>query len=445
MDEASAFAVRSKRRATIRVVLYPCEVSGDRDSKSRPSLVGVRLVGGPSMNLWNGFRGQQAPGTGRLAVQLTEGEGFTYPLYFYVPSLTQDGRFLVYHRAAGGEVQLWRLDLATGESRQLTFASWPDTQWRPWCTDAGRGVLDHRSVLNLSRGEVIYFDGPHVHAVNILTFEDRLLFSLPPMREAYGQNCCTPSGRYFVYIHTPQGAIWGKPCRGAALEMYDFDTGAIQRLATIDSAIFHVTAYDEQHFVVTHPADHPGMLFVHADTGRVELLRDNDPGAVGHPIHCQVTELGIVYEVPEIHAAGLYDPFRHARFEFSLAPEMKYVHTGRDPLGIMWFFESSTGPDRFEHHRLFFLQRLKSDGTGQWLELTGDWPTFGAGQKAHFHPQLTPDRKWILFTAGDDRSRTNHIWLLDVSDLSPTEGINRDLLHPAGANDRTKLPPRTGT
>jgi hypothetical protein len=60
---------------------------------------------------------------------------------------------------------------------------------------------------------------------------------------------------------------------------------------------------------------------------------------------------------------------------------------------------------------------------------------FGGGQKAHFHPQLTPDRKWILFTGGDPRTKTNHVFLLDVSDVADTLGINPDLSSPTGAND----------
>ncbi len=62
--------------------------------------------------------------------------------------------------------------------------------------------------------------------------------------------------------------------------------------------------------------------------------------------------------------------------------------------------------------------------------------------EARFHPQLTPDRDWILLTAGDPRSQTNHIWLLDVSDLAATRGITRELLSPVGANDR--LPGKIG-
>jgi hypothetical protein len=30
---------------------------------------------------------------------------------------------------------------------------------------------------------------------------------------------------------------------------------------------------------------------------------------------------------------------------------------------------------------------------------------------------MTPDRDWVLFVAGDERTETNHVHLLDVADL----------------------------
>ncbi|MFV2066797.1 MAG: hypothetical protein ACC645_07420, partial [Pirellulales bacterium] len=89
----------------------------------------------------------------------------------------------------------------------------------------------------------------------------------------------------------------------------------------------------------------------------------------------------------------------------------------------------------FDVHDIYALVRLNREGEDQWLRLTGTWPTFGGGQKAHFHPQLTPDRKWILMTGGDTSTETNHIFLLDVSDLKESKGISTDLLSPTGAND----------
>jgi hypothetical protein len=385
------------------------------------------------------FRQLRAPETGRLAVQLTSGEGFTYPLYFFIPSITRDGKYLVYHRAARGEVQLHRLNLVNGESTQLTRATCPDTQWRPWCVDSGRGVLDHRSVLNVARGLVVYFDGNQVRSVNVETLEDRALFVIPEDREPYGQNCATPDGRWFVYIHTPRGSQWGEPCRDAAVVAYNFDTEEQRTLCRIDSAIFHVTAYDNRHFIVTHPADHTGMLMTDLTGGKIVPLRDGDPGVRGHLIHCHVTRRGIAYEVPEVQWSGLYDPFRRARFEFPFPDHFQYIHTGRDPEGRLWFYENSSGWDKYDVHDMHALVRLDHEtGRHKWLRLTGTWPTYGGGQKAHFHPQLTPDRRWILFTGGDPRTQTNHIFLLDVSDLKDAEGISTDLLSPTGANDLVK-------
>jgi len=122
------------------------------------------------------FKRLEAPETGRLAVQLTCGDAQCYPLYYFTPSITRDGRFLVYHKSAAGQLQLHRIDLQTAESVQLTHATCGDTQWRPWCVDSGRGVLDHRSALSVARGLVIYFDGNQVHAVNVETLEDEVLF-----------------------------------------------------------------------------------------------------------------------------------------------------------------------------------------------------------------------------------------------------------------------------
>lgn len=380
------------------------------------------------------FKRTKAPETGRLAVQLTGGEGFTYPLYFYISSITRDGKYLIYHRAARGEVQLHRLNLATGQSRQLTDAKCPDTQWKPWCVPSGSGVLDHRSVLNVPRGLVVYFDGNDVRCVNVETLDDKLLFTMPEDREPYGQNCTTPDGKWLVYIETPRGSIWGEPCKDAAVLAYNFDTGKQRTLCRIDSAIFHVTAYDNEHFLVSHPAEREGMLMTDMTSGEIAPLRDGDPGVVGHPIHSQVTSRGIAYEVPGAQISGLYDPLTRRRFEFSFPTQFQYIHTGCDPEGRLWFYENSSAWDKFDVHDIHCLLSVDRRKGTQWMRLTGTWPTYGGGQKAHFHPRLTPDRKWILFTGGDSTTRSNHIFLLDVSDLKDTEGISQELLSPTGAN-----------
>lgn len=388
--------------------------------------------------LADGFPRLAAPETGRRVVQLTWGNAQCYPLYYFIPSITRDGRYLIYHRAAEGELQLARLELASGISVPLTHASCADTQWRPWCIDSGRGVLDHRSVLNVARNQVIYFDGNQVRQVDVENLEDRPLFAIPADRDPYGQNCTTPDGQWFVYLHVPKGSTWGEPCRGAEVVAYHFDTAEQRLLGRIDSAVFHATAFDNEHIIVTPPAAHAGMLRADFSSGRLEPLRDGDPGVRGHLVHCPCTARGIAYEVPGERLLGLYDPLTRRRFEFPMPECFGYIHTGNDPAGRIFFYENSTAWDRFETHDLYALVRLDHERRQhEWLRLTGTWPTYLGGQKAHFHPAITPDRRWILFTGGDPASASCHLFLLDISDLQESVGISPEWLSPTGEYDLT--------
>lgn len=398
-----------------------------------------------AMPISDTFKRLNAPGTGRAAVQLTTGKAFCYPLYYFIPSLTADGKYLIHHRAEAGQVQLYRLNLRTGESVQLTRGNTPKTQWKNWCVESGRGVLDHRSVLNVARGKVVYFTGTlgnDVRMVDVATRRDELLFTLPADREAVGQNCTSPDGKWLVYIDSPRGSMYRKRVKGAKVVAYNFDTRERRVLCTIDCHIHHVLAYDNEHFIFCHPPNGMGMLMTDLTSGKYEYLRAGDPGVsvragdnqrTGHVCHFVATAQGICYEVlGKRQRSGLYDPLRRRRLEFLLPDYFRYTHTGWDPAGRLWFWE-----DAGRGHRLAYLKRLDRPKGGEFVDLTGPWRTYARGQKSHFHPQLTPDRKWILFTGGDPATKTNHIFLLDVSDLKDTEGISPKHLSPKGANDLT--------
>jgi hypothetical protein len=130
------------------------------------------------------------------------------------------------------------------------------------------------------------------------------------------------------------------------------------------------------------------------------------------------------------------DPLRKLAFEFAMPPQFQYIHTGWDPEGRIFLVENSTAWDRFDVHDMYALVRLDHDGGAhQWLRLTGTWPTYVGGQKAHFHPQITPDRQWILLTAGDGTTETCHIFLLDISDLHDTQGITPELMGPMAGHE----------
>ncbi|MBS3763762.1 MAG: hypothetical protein KGZ25_10720 [Planctomycetes bacterium] len=52
--------------------------------------------------------------------------------------------------------------------------------------------------------------------------------------------------------------------------------------------------------------------------------------------------------------------------------------------------------------------------------LFGAWPTFGDGQKRHFHPRLVLGRHGLQMVGGDERTETNHIFLVDMDGLDRT-------------------------
>ncbi len=413
---------------------------GDRRGAAPRRPVDSKVV---EMPLSDRFKRLKAPGTGRTAVQLTSGKVFCYPLYYFIPSITKDAKYLIYHRAGDGEVQLHRLNLQTGESVQITKGDTPKTGWDNWCPEAGRGVLDHRSVLNVATGQVVYFTGEKgdtVHSVDIATLKDLVLFKLPEGYRAAGQNCITPDGRWFVYIESPTDSWYRRPVKGkqARVVAYNFQGKERRVLCTIDSHIHHVIPYDNERFIFCHPPNGMGMLMTDLTSGKYEYLRAGDPGVSvkagdntvrGHVCHFVATTRGIVYEVIPTSGkgnySGLYDPLTRSRFEFPLPRAFGYTHTGWDPQGRLWFWEDA------KRHHIVAARSIGVEGS-EFFDLTGEWKTYGGGQKSHFHPQLTPDRKWIMFVGGDPKTKTNHIFLLDASDLKPAKGISRELLSKTG-------------
>ncbi len=386
------------------------------------------MKSGQTIPLAAQFLRLKAPGTGRTVVQLTQGNAFCYPLYYFIPTFTNDGRFLVHHRSDGKTVQLHRLELASGQSVQITRAHSPslETHWQPWDMPAGVGVLDHRSVLNTTRGEVIYFDSNDVRIVDVESLKDRLFFQLPPERIAIGQNCVTPDGCWFVYIQHDlktfeehKGNVYNRHAtKGAELRARHFDTGEDRLLVRLNSPIHHVIPHGKEQFVFCHPPTEQGMLLTDLNGGRyTHLCTQNADGLT--VCHYLSTARGLAYEAwcDTYQVAGLYDPATHTRKEFPLPVDWGYTHTGADPDGRLWFFETQS--NKGASHELVFLKSLK-DGMTDWQVLSGHWPTFGSGQKSHFHPRLTPDRQWITLVAGDTETQTNQIFLMNVSDLPDT-------------------------
>ncbi len=71
--------------------------------------------------------------TGRPWRQLTSGRANSYPLYYFIPSMTADNRYLIFHSERSGWVQLYRLDLEEKGTVPLTDGHTRESGWAIWC------------------------------------------------------------------------------------------------------------------------------------------------------------------------------------------------------------------------------------------------------------------------------------------------------------------------
>lgn len=392
------------------------------------------------MNLWNGYKNEVDKETGRKLIQLTDGNAFCYPMYYFIPSVTNDEQYMVYHRMDNNEVQIYSLELSSGKTLKLTDATYPETQWRPWCSKTPPGVLDHRSVLDSKNNRIIYFDGNNVMITPVNKSVPKNLFTIPKDRMPIGQNCVTPDGKWFVYIHHDRETYleisasreWEfyYPARTKSYETivhaYAIDTGETHEVLRINSPIHHIFPYGNDHFVINHPVNESGMIFTSLKGGWYTNLRTKD--AKGRmPCHCTSTKRGIAYEAYQGHSdvvAGITDPFTHKRIEYHLPDSLGYVHTGHDSEGKLFFYENMKSDESgVKLHNMYYLESLYNNEP-VFKKLLGHRESYiEKAQKAHFHPRLTPDRNYVIFTGGCADTKTNHIYLLDIHDLDETKGL----------------------
>jgi hypothetical protein len=362
------------------------------------------------------------PDTGRKLIQLTSGDCFDYHLYYFIPSITSDSKSIIFHRHRQDEVQLYRIDIETGLTVKLTDAETSNSLWRPWLQKPGNGVRDLLSAFNTVTNEAIYFNSNEIHAVHIYSLEDRLLFRVPEDRVPNGLTGVSPDGKRFVFVHSDR-AWWEKSlatgpkrheARRGKLDVLEIETGKVRTLVQINTWITHSNFYDNDRVLFCHLATENAILMTDLHGGYYEHLRTQDES--GATCHYIATNRGIMYEAAN-HIGGIYDPDTHTCTEYELGLE-GYVHTGHDPEARLWFYESH---DRKKDiHIISYFKKLACEKANKPIPLIGNMKTYWLGQRSHFHPQITPNRKFILFTGGDSANQTNHLFLLDIADLNDT-------------------------
>jgi len=374
--------------------------------------------------------------TGRTIKQFTSAAANSYPLYYFIPTITADNRYLIFHSERSGWVQLYRLDLECGEIGQLTDGHTRDAGWAIWCEPRLRGIYNHLSALNNTRREVYYFQDEEIRSTQIDTFENRIVTTIPG-RVSIGQTGFSPDGKLFAFIHADREMFeqaiadrestlnmgqpfsheeWRNrvPC---TIGLIDTETGAYRDVIQLDYHVHHVFFLDNERLIVNHVRSRNGMWTVRIDGSDGRQLS-------GHPNHGNIchqisTERGICYE-SNIRGKGEHQVFfgrydmQTGQYEDVQIPGVGYVHTGNDPAGNFLFIENQETGDPNGKHEILSVH-FPRDPERFELRLLRSLQPIIRGQRYHAHPFLGPDRRTLYFTEVIDGY--SQIQALDVGDL----------------------------
>jgi len=390
------------------------------------------------------WRVEHDPATGRRLTRLTDGRSNSYPLYYFVSSVTPDGRYFVCHSERSGAVQLYRVDLATGQIGQLTDGHTKDAGWAVWCEWHLDGIYNHLSAIHPQSGEVWYFQGGEIRATEVASFANRLVTRLPAGRMPIGQAAFSPNGHWFGYVHadeqeyrallaerereTSAGRFdWDRDHHdrfrnaiGATLAVVDTATGETRTVHAADYHFHHVLFVDDETILINHPRGVAGMWSIKLDGSEIRHLRPaGAPGAHGAAVNHQVvTARGIAYEAvgPGPNAMrqtwfGMFHP-ETGRWEEAPLPTKGYAHVGFDPAGVFGFIENAGA----RHEILTVHAAAAPDGPLQLSLLRTLSSPDHNDQRHHAHPALSPDRRTLYFTDWSPDGFAQ-VCALDVADL----------------------------
>ena len=369
-------------------------------------------------------RESRDPTTGRRLIQLTAGDCFDYPLYYYVPTVSRDSRTIVFYRYEGGEVQHYKVEIETGVTTKLTNASTADCLWRPYLYEQqATGVRDLMSALSPATDELVYFDGGRIHALRIDSLADRFVCGLAENRVPCATTGVSTDGKWFCFAHVDReewrtciaGGAARTGLKGVKLDVVRLETGEQRTLLEADHWITHCTFYDRERVLFSHAAHEHAILMTDLRGGYYTHLRTMKDGL--QTCHYQATDRGVLYEVVthgkrKTGLIGMCDPDTYRCVEYETSRPV--YHVGYDREGKLWF--DSNG-------RISCFPRLEPGVLNVSVDLTGPLRTYSEGQRSHLHAAVTPDRRHILFTGGDPTNKTNHLCLLDVSDVNETEVV----------------------
>jgi oligogalacturonide lyase len=376
------------------------------------------------------WREYMDPLTHKRVCQLTNSTAEDYHLYFYNPSVTPDGKYLIFISERTGISNLFRMDLQNGEIVQMTDARPARAEYWPF-TEAVKGVGSCLPAIGNAGQEAFYFEGNDLFAVEIESMKQRQLLSLPADRRP-SMLQANPSGDTLVFATWDESLFMEHSQRAYAGEyfpnehFYQETTSTITRVETETGQAEEVLRKEKFwiNHVHVHPQNRDLILFCH------EYSKSPD----------RMWLLGIANQkcapIPGQNADEWYEhefwsaDGQRVCFHGGLAHDNTQGFCGwcsADGVDYTKAYHSTSGR-AYAHYNLHpdgktmvtdgearpgCISKVHLQDDRQEFEILcrHDSYTFGDDQRCHPHPSFTPDGTQVIFTS--NRTGSSNIYLTD--------------------------------
>ena len=376
------------------------------------------------------YREYMDPLTHRRVCQLTDSTAEDYHLYFYNPSVTPDGKYLVFLSERTGVGNLFRLELHNGEIVQLTDAQPIRAEYWPF-TEAIQGVGSCLPAIGNCGQEVFYFEGTDLLAVGIESLKRRQLLSLPSDRRP-SMLQANAGGETLVFATWDEDLFMERSHRAYAGERFPDEHFFQETTSTILRVEAETGQAEEvlrkERFWINHvhvnPQDRDLILFCHEYSelpDRMWLL--NVATQKCGPIPGQGAEEWYQHEFWSgdgrricFHGGisgdntqgfcGWCSPNGEGYTKaYHATSGRAYAHYNVHPDGQTMVTDGEARPGCISKVHL-------RDGKQEFEILCRhDSYTFGDDQRCHPHPSFTPDGRQVIFTY--NRTGTSNVYLTD--------------------------------
>jgi oligogalacturonide lyase len=378
------------------------------------------------------WREYRDPETNRKVTQLTNSPDEDYHLYYYNPTVTADGQYLIFFSERTGLNNLYRLELASGEIVQLTDAQPVRGEYWPF-TSTVKGVGACLAAIGSGGREVFYWEGTQLFGVDIRSFKRRLLLKLPADRRPSMLNA-DASGKTLVFGTWDEAVFLEGSRRNYAFQPIPDDAFFQQGASTIMRVNTETEQAEEllrlEHFwtnhVLVNPYNPDLILFTHefleGSPDRMWIY-DKATGECG-PLAGQPPSEWFMHEFWSrdgkrvVFHGGQVDKRKSHGFCGWCAPDgtgwakfehtfegRAYAHYNLHPDGQTMITDGEARPGCISKIHL-------KDGKQEFEVLCRhDSYRYGDEQRCHPHPSFTPDGKRVIFTS--NHSSISHIFITD--------------------------------